>query len=141
MKNIKKASLIERLLSGFIDYFIIFGFIGIMLIFYGKDSSISEGGKSLTGLSALAVVIFWFIITVLSDYLFGQTLGNYTLGIKPVPKNNINRGLTFSESIKRHLCAWVDLSFVGIILIAITEDKQRLGDLWANTIVIDYKNS
>ena len=140
MNNIKKASLIERILSGVIDYFLIFGFIGILLFYYGEENSISEGGKSLNGLPALAVIIFWFVITILSDYLFGQTIGNYFLGIKPVPKTNNHNRLTFTESIKRHLFDWIDLSFVGIILIAVTEDKQRLGDLWAKTIVIDYKN-
>jgi uncharacterized RDD family membrane protein YckC len=137
MENIKSAKLIKRLVSAIIDYSLIFGFIYIMKVFYGEENPI--GGTSLSGFSALIVVLFWFVVTILFDYLFGHTIGNYVCNIKPVSIADINRKLTFGESIKRHFLDWIDLSFIGLILIIATERNQRLGDLCAKTIVINYK--
>lgn len=137
MKNSIKSSLGRRILSGTIDYALIFSFLYIMMSHFGEKPNDNE--IVLRGLPLFAAITFWFIFTILSDYLVGHTIGNYISGIKPVLINDINKKLTFIESVKRHLFDWVDLSFIGFILIAVTDNNQRLGDIWAKTIVINYK--
>lgn len=55
-----------------------------------------------------------------------------------------NSKLTFSQSLKRHLLSIFDLwpfGILGYLLIKNTKYNQRLGDLWAKTIVIDKNDA
>jgi uncharacterized RDD family membrane protein YckC len=84
-------------------------------------------------------MIFWLIMTVGLEIGFGATIGNSLVGLKAIPKNGINRKLTFGESFKRHLLDPIDMFFfglIGIITIKNTDKNQRLGDIWGNTIVV-----
>ena len=132
----------NRFLAGLVDYIIIWTFTFVMLKTLGVQNS--EGTYELNGLPALIPIIFWGIMTIGSEQLFGVTLGNYTMDLKPISINGIQQNLTFSQSLKRHLLDPIDMSLfglIGIITIKNTEKNQRLGDLWAKTIVLNMKNN
>lgn len=131
----------NRFVAGLVDYIIIYGFTFFLSYTIGEPNN--EGGTSLSGLPALIPIIFWLIMTVGLESGLGATIGNSLVGLKAIPKNGTNRKLTFSESFKRHLLDPIDMFFFGlvaIITIKNTEMNQRIGDLWAKTIVISIKS-
>ena len=132
-----KANIGKRISAGFIDYAIIFFFQGIMFYYFGKQI---DGEYILTGMPFGIVVLFWAIMTIGLEQIFGSTLGNYMSDLKPVSiKSYDSQRLTIRQSIKRHLGDFLDIWFfglIGILLIKNTKHNQRLGDLWAKTIVI-----
>lgn len=76
---------------------------------------------------------------------FGGTLGNLVFDLQVVSiRDNSTSSLTVGQSFKRHLVDLLDIWFfglLGILLIKNTKYNQRLGDLWAKTIVIDSADS
>lgn len=109
-------------------------------MYLGKPDS--EGKYHLTGLPALLPTLFWFIFTVLMEQLTGATLGNGIMSLKPVHEKGANNKPDFFQSLKRHLLDPIDMFFFGIpaiIAIKNTPKKQRLGDLWAKTVVVKVK--
>lgn len=142
MKGIKtNPNIGSRFLAGFIDYLIIYSVTFILIFAIGEPND--EGVYSLNGAPALISIIFWFIITVGLECGLGGTIGNSIVGLKAIPISGINRNLTFGESFKRHLLDPIDMfffGFVGIIAIKNTERNQRVGDLWAKTIVVPMKS-
>ncbi len=131
----------NRILAGFIDYLIIYGFTFFMVFAIGEPNN--EGTYELNGAPVLIPIMFWLIMTVGLESGFGGTLGNSLVGLKAIPISGINRKLTFGESFKRHLLDPIDMFFfglVGIITIKNTDKNQRVGDLWAKTIVVEMKS-
>ena len=142
MQNIKtKPNTGKRFLAGFIDYLLIYIFTLVLIFTFGETNE--DGEYIITGLLAVIPLIFWGIMTVGLEIVIGATIGNSLVGLKAIPKNGINRNLTFGESLKRHLVDPIDMFFfglVGIITINSTDLNQRVGDLWAGTIVVRNKN-
>ena len=139
-KNIVKTNLGKRFLAGFIDYSIIFTFHFVFVYSFGSPND--EGGYSVTGFIALMPILFWFSFTILLEVFFGATLGNSILGLKPKSLTNNSGELSFGQSIKRHLLDPIDMfpfGLIGIMTIKNTDRNQRLGDIWAKTIVTDIK--
>ena len=138
LENINNEPIVgKRILAGFIDYLFIGMFYFAYLYAFGKPNN--SGGYTIYGIMALPPVIFWGIFTIGFEQWFGASLGNHIVGLKLLSINGINSELTFGQSLKRHLLDIVDMSFfgiVGIILIRKTEWNQRIGDIWAETIVL-----
>jgi len=137
-----KSNIGKRFLAGIVDYLIIC-IVGVILI-YTLGTPDIEGGYELNGLPALIPIGFWLFMTVGAEQLFGVTLGNYTMDLKAIPINDNENNLSFGQSLKRHILDPIDMFFfgiVGIITINNTEKNQRLGDIWAKTIVIDTKQT
>jgi uncharacterized RDD family membrane protein YckC len=103
-----------------------------------------EGGFSVTGLLAMVPTLFWFVYIVLLETFYGATVGNSLMDLKPRSLTSSSGTLSLGQSIKRHLLDPIDMfpfGFLGIILIKNTEKNQRLGDIWAKTIVVSTKKS
>lgn len=133
-----KTNLGKRFLAGLIDYSIIITFFYVFVSSFGEPND--EGGYSVTGILALVPVLFWFTFTVLFEVFFDATLGNSIVGLKPKSLIKNNGELLFSQSVKRHLLDPIDMflfGLIGIITIKNTERNQRLGDIWAKTIVTE----
>ena len=131
----------DRFVAGLVDYIIIYGLTFFLIFSFGEPND--EGAYSLNGLPALIPIIFWLIMTVGLEIGFGATIGNSLVKLKAIPKNGMNRKLTFGESFKRHLLDPIDMFFFGIIAIVTiknTDKNQRLGDIWGNTIVVRTEN-
>ena len=133
-----KANLGKRISAGLIDYGMVSIFTFGMFYFYGEPI---EGGYTLAGYPFLIVILFWALITIGMEQIFGVTLGNYMSDLRAISAINYSDDrITFGQSIKRHLLAILDLwlfGLIGIILIKNTKQNQRLGDIWAKTAVID----
>ncbi len=126
-----------RFIAGLIDYVIIF--FGTLFLIYFLGEPTEDGGLALIGLFSYLPILFWLFMTVGIEISLGATLGNSIVRLKPIPKSGTNRKLTFGESFKRHLLDPIDMFFfglVGIITIKNTDLNQRVGDLWAKTIVV-----
>ena len=136
--NIKtKPNIGRRIISGFIDYLIIY--ISTLVIIFAIGEQNSDGEYVMNGITAIIPILFWFLTTVGCEVGLGSTIGNSLVGLKAIPLSGADRRLSFSESFKRHLLDPIDMFFfgiVGIITINSTGYNQRVGDLWAKTIVI-----
>ena len=127
----------DRFVAGLIDFIIVYGFLVFLFIAIGESNP--EGGYSINGAPGFIPIIFWFVIIVGMECTVGATIGNLIIGLKPIPIDGKERKLTFGESFKRHFLDSLDFSPVGYLLIKTTEKNQRIGDLWAKTIVIKTK--
>lgn len=137
-----KPHLLKRIFAGLIDYSLIFGYLMSMIILFGEPNP--DGENTVTGIPAFSVVVIWFIFTVGMEQWMGATLGNYLQNLRPVSKRFPHEKITFSQSFKRHLLDMMDFQIfglVGVLMITKTEKHQRLGDLWAETIVVERKDT
>lgn len=127
----------RRFIAGFIDYSIVLTFLIVYIYTFGEQTN---KGYSITGFATLIPMMFWIIMTAGVEQLMGATLGNLIVSLKPVSINNpTNQKVSFSQSLKRHLLAPIDMflfGIIGIIVLTNTPKHQRIGDLWAHTIVI-----
>lgn len=134
-----KPNLQKRFLAGLVDYGIVACVAFVLSHFYGTPND--EGGYSLNGIPGFSLIMIWAIYIIGAEHIFGVTFGNYTQNLKAISIRNSNeRDLTFGQSFKRHLVDVVDLwpfGILGILFIRNTKYNQRLGDLWAKTIVVD----
>jgi uncharacterized RDD family membrane protein YckC len=129
------SKLQRRAVALIIDYTIFFVYFFWFGYTYGTPND--EGGFSINGWRGLWIEVGWFIYFPVVESLKGQTLGKMMLGLKVVTKNG--NPISFVQAIKRHLVDIFDFSFFGLIAfitVKNTPDHQRLGDLWAKTIVI-----
>lgn len=138
--NLAKSNLGKRFLAGLIDYSIIWTFYYVFLYTFGEQNE--EGSYSFPGILSLVPILFWFIFTILFEFLFGATLGNSIVKLKPKSLTHTKGELSFKQSIKRHLLDPIDmfpLGLIGILTIKYTDRNQRLGDIWVKTIIIEKK--
>ncbi|MHC0445785.1 RDD family protein [Flavobacterium sp. 3-218] len=137
-----KPNLKKRILAGLIDYSIILGVTLVMFLYFGKKT---ETGYELQDFPALLNWLIWFGYMVGFEVKFGATLGNQVFDLRVISiKDSKTTSLTIGQSFLRHLFDILDLWFfglLGILLIKNTKYNQRLGDLCANTIVVDTKDS
>ena len=120
MQNIKtEPNIGNRIVAGLVDYFIIIGFTIFTIYTIGEPNN--EGGYSLNGAPALIPIIVWFLMTVFLEMNYRGTIGNLMVGLRAIP---------------------IDFCFFGIVAIITiknTSKNQRVGDLWAKTIVVSNK--
>ena len=125
----------RRFLAALIDYSIQWGILYALAINLGEPND--DGGYSLPGTIGLLPIVFWMILIVGMEQLSGATFGNGIMGLKPV---TLDGGKPTSvQSFKRHLVDMIDMFFFGLVGYLIIKNsplKQRLGDLWAKTVVV-----
>ncbi len=121
--------------------FIIFTLIGFS--FAPVFNGLTHTGFHLTGLPAL-IVIFLSGMAVLAYFTIleselGQTLGKLVMKIKVVKEDGSS--CDYPSSLIRNALRVVDwlpfLYIIGVVFITRSEPKQRLGDLFAGTVVIE----
>lgn len=140
-ESIINASISKRFIAGLIDYAIIYTILLLYIEAFGEADI--EGNMSVSGMKALPVILGWFILTIGLEQLLGSTIGNGIVGIKPMQENGINPPSAM-QSVKRHLLDMIDMfpfGLVGILTMKNTPKKQRLGDLWAKTIVVQINRT
>jgi uncharacterized RDD family membrane protein YckC len=141
------ASLTRRALAQIVD-FIILGapaLTGVLIMFPTFDMEkmfISGPGHMLAGFGLMMGQLLWVIICLfvfsLLEGKWGVTLGKWTVGIRVFGTDL--RPCGFGRAFVRNLLKFVDGFFnfmVGILLVALTENWQRVGDMAARTVVID----
>ncbi|GAA4279172.1 RDD family protein [Aquimarina mytili] len=130
----------RKILAGFIDYLLIYTFFFAYLYAYGEPDS--EGVYSVSGILTLPPILLWGLMTIGIEQLFGATIGNSIVGLKPISINGIDEKLSFGQSFIRHLLDPIDMFFfglIGVLSIKNSDKNQRVGDLAAKTIVLRVK--
>jgi uncharacterized RDD family membrane protein YckC len=92
------------------------------------------GSLLLVLVGVLATLVYGFLL----EGLYGYTPGKYLLGLVVVKSDGSN--CTVGASILRNLLWIVDAlptaNLVAMVLILVTDDNQRVGDLVADTVVV-----
>lgn len=131
-----KPNLKKRILATVIDYGLYLLVFYAYILFLGHENE--EGGQSVEGLLALPLILLWVVYFVILEAINGATLGHQIFQLKVLTLQRTNIGI--SHSLKRHLLDCIDILFYGIpaiIAINVSDKHQRLGDMLANTIVVD----
>lgn len=131
-----EPKLLRRAVATVIDYGLYFMFFIWLVVTHGTPNN--EGGYTLSNdPKGWWIFIVWIVYFPVVESVRGQTLGKLLVGLRVVARNG--QPISIGQAFKRHLVDMIDLSFFGIVaLITIknTPDHQRVGDLWAGTIVI-----
>ncbi len=139
MTEIKtKPNILRRFIAGFIDYTLVSGFFYAFIFSFGEPDD--DGEYTIKGLLTLVPILFWFIIIILPEVILGATLGNSIVDLKPKSLTKGNGELSIGQSIKRHLLDLIDMfpfGLIAILTIRNTDRNQRLGDIWAKTVVMN----
>ena len=132
------ASLGERIVAQIIDDFLIICYlVGVSLLIAELDFFYRT--KMLFFLIAIYLpAIFYHFLMELFNH--GQSVGKMVMRIRVVKKDGTTPGI--GDFFMRWLLQLVDLGFscIGVLVILITKDSQRLGDLAAGTMVIRINN-
>jgi uncharacterized RDD family membrane protein YckC len=150
-KKVIQASLVKRAFSQIID-FLILGFPmaagGVFMIIMFSDIELMIEKGPLMALSFIPLFLgsfLWLAAGILAfswlEGRWGVTPGKYILGIRVVGMDLQPCG--FGRALIRNLLKFVDGFFnfiVGITTAALTENRQRVGDLAARTIVVEKNN-
>jgi uncharacterized RDD family membrane protein YckC len=134
-----KSNLKKRILATILDYGLFFLMFYVYLMYFGKPNN--EGGYTVNGFAAIPIPIVWFCYFVLIEATMGATVGHYVSDLKVVKINRQEIG--FTEAFKRHLLDPIDILLYGIpafLTIKYSEKHQRIGDMVAQTIVINLKD-
>ena len=135
-----KTNLKKRIIATLIDYTIIFLFAYLYIEFLGHDKP--DGSKEVNGLLALPLFLVWSFYFIVVEAFYGATLAHQGFYLKVLTLDRNEIGI--KQALKRHLLDPIDIILYGIpaiIAIKNTDKHQRLGDLWAKTIVIDTKDA
>jgi uncharacterized RDD family membrane protein YckC len=135
-----KTNLRKRVAACFIDFGIMMVFILLNLYVFLKTGK--DGSLILDYWIIAPVISYWIIYFVILEAFFGATLGHQILHLKVLTLERKKIGL--EQALKRHLLDLVDyylLCVPSLIAIFNSEKHQRIGDMWAGTLVIDLKDS
>lgn len=133
--NLELAGLESRILAFIIDIaIIIFFFMVISQILFYFDM---EGEAILLG---FVIGIFLPLYFIPFEMRTGQSPGKKLSNIKVVDNefNDIGLLRALVRNITKSFPFW---AFVGVLLILLTKNKQRLGDMMAGTFVIKVKKT
>lgn len=139
--ELEPASLGDRIAAAIIDDLIIAGYVfAVITMFSFGNLRSGHSGSSVFLLVLLALpVVFYDLASEL--LLNGQSAGKKMMGIKVISLSGEQP--SFSQYLTRWIFRLIDFTFsghiVGVILVAATEKKQRLGDLIAGTAVVKTK--
>jgi len=139
-----EPKLLKRTAAIMLDYGLYLIFFTWLVITYGVPND--EGGYTLSNdPKGWWILVAWLVYFPVVESIKGQTLGKFILGLRVVSMNG--KSISFVQAFKRHLVDVLDFFFFGIvafITVKNTPHHQRVGDLFAGTIVVggdDFKCS
>jgi uncharacterized RDD family membrane protein YckC len=134
-----------RFVALIIDYVIIgviAGILALPFVFAAVALTGMRGGSALSGGSlaaaSLIALVVWFLYFTLLEGRYGQTIGKMALNIKVVRAADggpIDYGKAAVRTILRVIDGLFDY-LIGAIFIWTSDEKQRLGDRVAHTVVV-----
>jgi uncharacterized RDD family membrane protein YckC len=140
------ADLGSRIVAGIVDYIIIAIVAVVLAIILFIPSMIAGAmmGGSLSGwfggfFGIIGVMwLLWIVYFTYFEGTSGQTIGKKFVKIKVVKEDGSR--CDFGSALLRNILRIIDhlpfLYLLGIVLIAATEKRQRLGDMLAKTLVV-----
>jgi uncharacterized RDD family membrane protein YckC len=105
----------------------------------GVSHAALTSGKTLTGIPALVLLAGTAIFWILPEWLLGATIGKLLVGLRIVSTDGSH--ITLAQSLQRNTLRLIDFFpfyLTGFLTAALTPNRQRLGDLWARTIVVQH---
>jgi uncharacterized RDD family membrane protein YckC len=135
-----------RFVAILIDYLIIgviSGILAIPLLVAAMAVNVTNGNVSafssgpIIALSVVGLVV-WFLYFTLLEGRYGQTVGKMALSIKVVREAD-GAPIDYGEAAVRTVLRIIDGLFdylIGAIFIWTSDEKQRLGDRVAHTVVV-----
>jgi len=146
MVNANYASVGGRMVAIIIDSIILIIVSGIIAIPLGISATLfSAMGNPMNfapnfafiGTFAVLNLVLWILYFTYFEGSSGQTLGKKALGIKVVKETG--KKLTYTDAFIRTILRIIDslgAYILGLIVILVSQKKQRIGDLAAHTIVV-----
>jgi uncharacterized RDD family membrane protein YckC len=142
------ASITRRALSQIIDFFVLGApaIAGALLLFpiFDIEKMFSSGSFFLPGIGLMFGEVIWGIFCLFAysflEGRWGTTPGKWVVGIRVLGTDLLPCG--FGRALVRNLLKFIDGFFnfmVGILLAALTENWQRVGDMAARTVVVRVK--
>lgn len=132
-----------RIVAALIDIALFVVLFIVMSVLWGDTGTTSQNGTHnahvyLTGGPLLLFFVIQFAYFLLLEGLFGATLGKIVTGLKVVAVDGSPVGWTAAliRNVLRFIDALPIFYLVGLIVVAISEKKQRLGDLAGQTLVV-----
>lgn len=131
------ASLGERIVGYLIDSLVVIGYLIVLaLLFWASESSHIFGGY--TWITMILYFPIYFYSLAFEVFMNGQSVGKRVMNIRVISIDGAKP--TLGQFIIRWLFRLIDISFsffmCGTICIAVSERKQRVGDMVAGTAVI-----
>ena len=124
-----------RIIATLIDYGIYFFLLFVYIAFIGHETE--EGAIMVEGMAALPLFLVWFLYFVLLEGINQATPGHDIVKLKVIKTSGEKIGL--GNAFKRRIIDVIDLGMYGlpaIICINKTTKHQRIGDLFADTLVV-----
>lgn len=134
--GVQPAGVLLRCLDGIIDTAVLFIIGFIIALFTGQTT---KDGFDLQGFAAL---VWWLIgigYYVIFEGKFGSTPGKMLLGLKVI-KTDGSPCDTKAAIIRTAGRILDNFLLIGVLVIAFSKRKQRLGDKFAGTLVIKTKS-
>jgi uncharacterized RDD family membrane protein YckC len=116
-------------------------FVGILIWypffhFWGYYNE-AEHQYQVSGLPALAMFFATAAYWILTEWIFGATIGKLICDLRVVSLTGAK--CSFGQSVKRNLVRTIDFFpfyLTGFLAAKFSPIRQRLGDQWAKTIVV-----
>jgi uncharacterized RDD family membrane protein YckC len=130
------GSLGDRIIGRLLDNLVLLAYIIVLIsiIGFGNFGRFVQNNVWLV-LILLIPLIFYYLLSEM--FLNGQSLGKKVMGIKVMSLSGDRP--SFRQYLIRWLFRIIDFSFFGLvalIVVAVSEKKQRLGDLVAGTVLV-----
>lgn len=138
----KRAGLGKRFVARILDWLLIstpFTIIYALVqaVLQGSDTAWVAAAYLFFGLSFRVV---YCLYQTIMEATYGYTLGKLALGMVVAGKDGaeIGWGQSIARNLLRFLGVWVFpfSAILAVILIAVSDDKQRLGDMVGSTVVV-----
>ena len=141
------AGVLHRILAAVIDHALLAIITMVIALPFGVSGAFMMMGAD--PIAAMAAAASWMTFIVISAIIWlvyfpyfesttGQTLGKKLMGIKVVREDG--KKLALPDAIIRTVLRIVDaLPFayiIGLIVVLVSQKKQRIGDMAARTIVV-----
>lgn len=141
----KTSPLFIRVLAAIIDSLLVFLLWYYFIEIWGHaetagslTSATVGGNKVVSGAPAAMLFLLTALYWMIPEWILGGTLGKLALGLRV--KTLEGRSISFGQSFKRNLLRLLDFFpfyLTGFLVAKLTPNHQRLGDLWAQTIVVN----
>ena len=135
MRNRTLAKTSKRVFATIIDYGVFFLIMWVYMMYFGEETN---EGYEVNGIMTLPILILWFFYFVLVEGFWQATIGHQLLNLKICQDNY--KEIDIGHSFKRRILDMIDFMFFGVpafIAIRNNEKNQRIGDMYAKTIVIN----
>lgn len=134
------ASLGTRLLSAAIDYAILIAYAYLIFYLVGKFLESNDEWLQMGTYMLLLLPVFFYHF-LMETFLSGQTIGKMAMKTKVVRIDG-GRASIYEYFIRWAMSTvdiWIMGGVIGVIAIILTKKSQRIGDMAANTTVINLK--